>query len=69
MPIVTLPIRWTTFESTPAKLKTHKSKMVTTIVAIKESNATFEGFLKNCFTHILLFIDWNRKITVTRTFT
>ncbi len=49
MPIVTLPNRWTTLDSTPAILKTHKSKMVTTIVAIKENNATFDGLLKNFF--------------------
>ncbi len=63
MTTVTLPIRWTTFESTPAKLKTHKSKMVTTIVAIKENNATFEGLLKNFFiVSSFLFIGIERSL-------
>lgn len=49
MLIVTFPNMCTTLDSTPAILKTHKSKMVTTIVAIKENNATFDGLLKNFF--------------------
>jgi hypothetical protein len=55
--IVALPIICTILESNPDNLNTHKSKTVTTIVAIREINATLFGFLKKPFIQYSLFID------------